>query len=411
MIGLSKKKPVVLTKTKIRMKKWAHHLVVVLLGLSMLTLTTSFGAGSARAQETSPITTQVNEPAISYQKGRITKVLEEKTLSLEMGTFYTQVVEVAVSGQSNPVRVSVGSDFQPLTAKQLLKPGTQVIVSPSVSNPEEWTVVDVYRLPVLAFVGLGLVVLIFAVARLRGVLALVGMGLSWVVLAQFTLPQLLSGQDPVLVSVVTAAAVAAATLYLSHGWHLKSHLSLLSIMLTLIATLLLAKTTIFSAQLVGLGSEEAYFLQFGQTGQLNLQGLLLAGIILGTLGVLDDIVISQISLVAQLKAVNKKLRWEELYSRGLEVGKDHIAALINTLVLVYAGANLPLFILFFIQKNTPPWVILNSEMVAEEIIRTLTGSIGLVLAVPVATLVASLAFANSAKNAAQAAEHGHKHSH
>nr|MBP9819944.1 YibE/F family protein [Candidatus Woesebacteria bacterium] len=152
---------------------------------------------------------------------------------------------------------------------------------------------------------------------------------------------------------------------------------------------LLSLSTVRAAQLVGLGSEEAYFLQFGPTAQINLQGLLLAGILLGALGVLDDIVVSQVSVVHELKAVSPGLSFEELYQRGLEVGRDHVASLVNTLVLAYAGANLPLFLLFYLNTQSPFWVTLNSDIIAEEVLRTLVGSVALVTAVPVATALAA----------------------
>ena len=115
----------------------------------------------------------------------------------------------------------------------------------------------------------------------------------------------------------------------------------------------------------------------------------MGGIILGALGVLDDITVSQVAVVFQLRAAKKDITFQELYKRGLTVGKDHVASLVNTLVLAYAGANLPLFLLFTLNQQTPDWVTLNSEVIVEEIIRTLTGSIGLVLAVPLATFLAA----------------------
>jgi uncharacterized membrane protein len=144
-----------------------------------------------------------------------------------------------------------------------------------------------------------------------------------------------------------------------------------------------------AAQLVGLGSEEAYFLQFTDTARINLQGLLLGGILLGALGVLDDITVSQVSIVYELFDAKKNISWLELYERGLAVGKDHVASLVNTLVLAYAGANLPLFLLLVLNTQTPTWVSLNSDILVEEIIRTIAGSIGLVLAVPLSTFLAA----------------------
>lgn len=336
-----------------------------------------------------------------YTVGTITKILQEESFEIEGQRYYLQEVAVRVPNQTEELQIVVGSEYQPLTAAQRLKPGSQVIVTPtqldltvgeepaSVPIEPTWAVADVYRLPTLAFLTFGFVALILVVARWQGLRALLGMIMSLAVLFGFTLPQLIAGQSPVVISLITAAGIGVSTIYLSHGWNLKSHLSLATIMLTLLAVVGLAQSAISAAQFVGLGSEEAAFLQFGSTSQINLQGLLLAGIILGALGVLDDIVISQISVVQQLLLTKKNQEFGDVYQKALSVGKDHVASLVNTLVLAYAGANLPLFLLFYLNQAAPIWVSINNELIAEELLRTLAGSIGLVLAVPIATLVAS----------------------
>lgn len=156
----------------------------------------------------------------------------------------------------------------------------------------------------------------------------------------------------------------------------------------MIAVAALSHGAVISGRLTGLGSEEATFVQFLGSGTVNLRGLLLGGIMLGALGVLDDIAVSQVAVVFELAAAKPKIKFEELFRRAYTVGKTHVASLVNTLVLAYAGANLPLFLLFMTSQNTPAWVALNSQVIAEEVVRTLVGSIGLVLAVPLTTLLA-----------------------
>jgi uncharacterized membrane protein len=207
------------------------------------------------------------------------------------------------------------------------------------------------------------------------------------VLSLYIVPSILSGGNPMIVSILGAGVIAVITIYLSHGFNAHSHIALASMMGSLVVVSLLSALAVQAAQMVGLGSEEAYFLQFGETANINLQGLLLGGIVLGTLGILDDICIAQISTVYQLKQANKDLGFHELYERGLKVGKDHVASLVNTLVLAYAGANLPLFLLFSINQSLPWWVTINNEVIAEEVLRTLVGSMGLVMAVPIATVL------------------------
>jgi uncharacterized membrane protein len=141
------------------------------------------------------------------------------------------------------------------------------------------------------------------------------------------------------------------------------------------------------SQLTGFTSEEAGFLQAYKPGLINMKGLLLSGIIIGVLGVLDDITISQSAIVEQLKKANQKLKPIELYQKAMSVGRDHIASMINTLILVYTGAALPLLLLF-IDNPHPFSQVINYEIIADEVVRTLVGSIGLILAVPITTLLA-----------------------
>jgi len=266
-------------------------------------------------------------------------------------------------------------------------------------------------LPILIWLAIGFFALVIFMARRQGLTSIVGMVLSLYVLTYQIVPQILAGQNPIVVSLIGCCVIATLTVYLCHGFTRESHIALAAMFMTLAAVSLLSYLTVHLAHLVGLGSEEAYFLQFGPSAKLNLQGLLLGGIMLGTLGVLDDITISQISIVTQLKEAKPEIEFFELYSRGLSVGKDHVASLVNTLILAYAGSSLPLFLLFTINQTQPAWVAINSEMIAEEIVRTLTGSIGLVIAVPLATLAASYFAIYRPQMKKSGSTHSHTHSH
>jgi uncharacterized membrane protein len=325
-----------------------------------------------------------------YFRGKIEKILEERKITpAGSETFFTQKVQVRRSDTNETFELEVGTDVQPLNANQRLKPNTQVILT-QVSNPDgglTYAIADVYRLPMLTWLFAGFLVLVLLVARLQGLASIVGMVISLGVLSLYIVPSILSGGNPMIVSILGAGVIAVITIYLSHGFNAHSHIALASMMGSLVVVSLLSALAVQAAQMVGLGSEEAYFLQFGETANINLQGLLLGGIVLGTLGILDDICIAQISTVYQLKQANKDLGFHELYERGLKVGKDHVASLVNTLVLAYAGANLPLFLLFSINQSLPWWVTINNEVIAEEVLRTLVGSMGLVMAVPIATVL------------------------
>ncbi|MFZ1721428.1 MAG: YibE/F family protein [Microgenomates group bacterium] len=327
----------------------------------------------------------------SYSTGTVETVLEQQEITTDESqqTFFTQKVEVLLDETGERVTIPVGTEFQPLNEQQLLKVGSKVITTQTqISDGEMQTVIsDVYRLPIVwGLLGLFLVAVI-AIARWQGFRSILGMILSIGILVFFIIPQLLSGADPFATALFGSLLIGASTIYLSHGVSIKSHIALGSLAVILAVVAMLSTISVSAAQLVGLGSEEAYFLQFGETSVINLQGLLLGGIVLGALGVLDDITVSQVSVVFQLKFLKKKISGKELYSRGLSVGKDHVASLVNTLVLAYAGANLPLFLLVILDPQTPLWVILNSQVIVEEIVRTLVGSIGLVLAVPLTTAV------------------------
>lgn len=325
-----------------------------------------------------------------YMTGTVREVLEEKKIQIDGTDYYTQKVKVQIHDKNEEVELVAGSEFQPLTASQRVRKGTQVVLAHQAvgEGQYEYVLADIYRLPTLAWLLFGFFALVLFIGRKQGFFSIMGMVLSLFVLTYQIVPQILAGQNPIIVSLIGCFVVATLTVYLSHGFNRESHIALASMFMTLLAVSLLSYVTVHLANLVGLGSEEAYLLQASSSSNFNLQGLLLGGIMLGTLGVLDDICIAQISIVTQLKEAKPDIDFIELYARGLSVGKDHVASLVNTLVLAYAGSSLPLFLLFTMNKTQPAWVAINGQMIAEEVVRTLTGSIGLVLAVPLATLAA-----------------------
>jgi len=206
---------------------------------------------------------------------------------------------------------------------------------------------------------------------------------------KFIIPRILAGNSPLLISILGAIVILAAIIYITWGFSRKANLAMLTIALSLIITGLISILFTALTKLSGLAQEEAMFLVGLSNVTINFQGLLLAGIIIGTLGVLDDVVISQISAIEQLKEANPNLSKYEFFKRGLKVGIDHLSSMTNTLFLAYAGASLPLLLLFSLKQE--PFLtfsqVLNNEMIATEIVRTLVGSVGLILAVPLATFV------------------------
>jgi len=191
------------------------------------------------------------------------------------------------------------------------------------------------------------------------------------------------------VAITGSLLIAPVTFVLSHGFNRKTAVALASTIITLLVTGGIAILFINIAKITGFSDDETFFLQVAKNGRINMQGIFLAGIIIGTMGILDDVTISQASIVNQLKSSIRNISTWELYKKAMYIGHDHIASTVNTLVLVYTGAALPLLLLF-VNTSLTMDIALNAEIVAGEIVRTLVSSIGLVLAVPLSTLFAVL---------------------
>jgi uncharacterized membrane protein len=191
------------------------------------------------------------------------------------------------------------------------------------------------------------------------------------------------------VSIVGSVILLGVTLYLTYGWNLKTHAAVVSMIFVLLITGMLAGLFVLFTRLTGSGDENAMFLLQMLNTQINLRGLLLGGMIIGALGVLDDLVTTQASAVFELHHANESLGFRELFQSAMRIGQDHVAATVNTLVLAYAGASLPMLLMFSLGRGNYG-ALVNFEFVAEEIVRTLVGSLGLVTAVPLTTVVAIL---------------------
>lgn len=326
----------------------------------------------------------------TYSRGEIQEIIEETAITTDQDTSYIQRLNVKLQSGEN-VKINFGSEQQPLESTQRLTVGQEVIIAEQQNGDGniEQVIADKWRVPIIWWLSGIFLIVVIAVARQQGFSSILGMVASVGILLNFIVPQILQGANPFYITTIGVILIATLTIYLTHGWKLESHIALLSILVTIGLVALLSTVSVHVAHLSGLGNESAYFVQMSSETKLNLQGLLLGGILLGALGVLDDICVSQVSVVRQLLAAKKDIPFPELYQRAMSVGKDHVASLVNTLVLAYAGANLPLFLLFTLNKDVPLWVTLNQEMIIEEIIRTLSGSIGLVVAVPLTTLIAS----------------------
>ena len=234
---------------------------------------------------------------------------------------------------------------------------------------------------------------IVVLGRWRGVGALAGLAMSFVVIVVFALPALLEGANSIAVALVTAGAIAFVALFLAHGRGLATAAALLSTLASLALTGLLAWIFLSASKFTGFGDENVGFLD-ALGSQIDPRGLLLAGVVIGSLGVLDDVTVTQVSAVWELKRASPDAGFGELYARALRIGRDHISSTVNTLFLAYAGASLPLLLLFS-EAEQNLGSVTTREVVAVEIVRALVGSIGLVASVPISTALAAKVLAST----------------
>ncbi|MEU6245067.1 YibE/F family protein [Streptomyces sp. NPDC047024] len=298
------------------------------------------------------------------------------------------------------VRVDTGKDrgrtfteiVQPDQTRQLHE-GEQVVVAyePSAPKDLQYAVTDVNRQFPMALLAGIFAVAVVVVGRMRGVMALVALAVSFLVLTMFILPAILQGSNPLLVAVVGSSAIMLIALYMCHGLSARTSVAVLGTLVSLMLIGFLGSQFIGWAALTG-NTDDSTGLIHGLYPSIDMSGLLLAGVIIGSLGVLDDVTVTQTSAVWELHEANPSMGWRGLYRAGIRIGRDHIASVVNTLVLAYAGAALPLLLLFSIAQSSVSTVA-TSELVAEEIVRTLVGSIGLVASVPVTTALAALVVA------------------
>jgi len=320
-------------------------------------------------------------------------ILEEKQIK-PMGSedlqLYQKLELLVTKGSLKDKKIVVENGDIPLANNLEYKVRDKVIVTfgKNFEGNDYFYITDYIRRDSLIWLFIIFVVVAAAIARWRGILSLIGLGISFLVIFFFILPKILSGSNPVEIAILGSLIIIPVSFFLSHGFNKKTMVAIVGTLIALIITGILSSVFVEAARLTGFASEEAGFLRVARQ-MINIKGLLLAGIIIGVLGILDDITISQSAIVFQLKEANKKLKFNELYKRAMNVGQDHISSMVNTLVLVYAGASLPLLLLF-IDNPQPFFEVINYEIIADEIVRTLVGSIGLILAVPITTLIAAL---------------------
>jgi uncharacterized membrane protein len=325
---------------------------------------------AAQVPPTGDTSTPQGREAVNSQQGQCARATVEVTTGPDKGRTFVEIV-------------------QPDAPRQL-KEGQGVVVAyaPDAPRDLQYSVTDIDRGFPMALLAAIFAVVVVLVGRLRGVMALISLVASFAILTLFILPAILQGSNPLVVAVVGASAIMLIALYLCHGVTARTSVAVLGTLISLLLIGLLGSLFIGWASLSG-NTDDNTGLIHGLYPEIDMSGLLLAGVIIGSLGVLDDVTVTQTSAVWELHQADPDMGPRALYRSAIRIGRDHIASVVNTLVLAYAGAALPLLLLFSIAQSSVGTVA-NSELVAQEIVRTLVGSIGLVASVPVTTALATL---------------------
>jgi len=327
-------------------------------------------------------------------RAEVVRIAEEGLAEVSGKTQIYQVVEVSIlEGEFQKQRLFV--DFgknQILPEGYSLKPGDEILVSAGV-NPLDGSInayfVDFTRGRAILIIFILFAVVAFAVGSWTGLRSLLGMLIGLGVILFFIIPQITSGANPVLISIIGAGIFLGLSLYMVYGWNGMTHSAVISMVISLLLTGAFSALAVRMARLTGFGNENMMFLLQQSDIAIDLRGILLAGIIIGSLGVLDDLVVGQSSAIFQLHSANPQLKFNELFRRALIIGRDHAAASVNTLVLAYAGESLPMLLLFSV-TNVNLGLAINISYIAEEVVRALAGTVGLFLSIPISTAVACL---------------------
>ncbi len=353
-----------------------------------------------------PIVSQAQEIHHDYQgtyRGKVIEVTSEELKKIP-GTnteHLYQTIEVKIlDGPEAGEIISIENDYLELDKGDTFYFNHNIYID----GTEVYAIVNIDRRGSLILFGLLFVAAIIAFGGWQGVRSLLALGGSFVAIFYVLLPGLLHGWNPLFLSLLVASGILAAAIFFTHGLNRESAVAYGGTMIAVFLTGILAIIAVHLSDLSGFVSDESVYLNMNTDGALNFTGLLLGAIIIGVLGVLDDIAVTQAAVVSELYDSNESMGRREVYTRALRVGREHVGALVNTLVLAYAGVSLPL-LLYFYMSPLSFWSLVNSEIFATEIIRTIVGSIGLIMTVPIVTGLAVFYLKG------HTSKHSHSHSH
>ncbi len=341
--------------------------------------------------------------------GKVVEVLEEE-MRIIPGTdtehLYQTVSVKVLDGPKEGKVITIENDFLELKKSDKF----YFNYTRYRDGSETYGVVNIDRVGSLFFLFLvfaGAVVVFGGWQGIRSLLALAG---SFLAIFYILLPGILNGWNPLLASVLVAAGVLFAAIFFTHGFNRESLVAFSGTMIAVSITSLFAIFSVHITSLSGFNDDISTYLNFNTRGALDFVSLLQAAIIIGVLGVLDDIAVTQAAVVTELFNSNKDLTRREVYQKAIRVGREHVGALVNTLVLAYTGASLPLLLHFYMASSSLSMAI-NTEFFATEIVRTFVGSIGLVMTVPIVTLLAVIYLKDYRPKHTHSHSHIHGHTH
>lgn len=343
-----------------------------------------------------PILAKAEDKTENSAEAVVIKILEEKEITRENNSKVKQQnleLYILNGPLKNQTAIFYGISDIDVVELNYYEAGDRVIISYQDDENGErvFYVMDYVRKNALIWLTIISILIIAIIGTTKGLRALLSLALTFILIIKVMVPLMLKGMDPLIVGVAISFIILLFIIYLTEGFKNKSHIAILSIVFSLAFTAILSIIFTNIAKLTGTSSEEVAYLIGTAKASLDFKGLLLASIIIGTLGVLDDVVIGQIEAVKQIKEANNQLSNFQIFKMSMAIGKAHLGAIINTLFLAYVGASLPLVLLFSIHQ--PPFLtfdqIINHEEIATEIIRTLVGIIGLCSAVPISTFLST----------------------
>lgn len=358
---------------------------------------------------------------VNAQEGSVTVSDSENRIKVEVVEIiqtYTDTNEYGPAIKIQEVKAEVVKGEQKgeiVTFKNdyaVMEVGDKVYLDTTTLDTGEviYAVSDFDRKPVLILFLLLFIALVIGFGKMQGIRSLVSLGVSIFAIFFVLIPLLIKGYPPVLIATLVSAAILFFAIFFTHGFNRKSLIAFSGTVLAVIITGLLAQLAVVFGNITGLFADESAYLNYHTNGSLNFAGLFLASIMIGMLGVLDDISITQVAVVRELYAAHPSITKKQVFASAIRVGKEHVGALVNTLVLAYVGVALPT-VMYFSLSSMGVGELINREIFANEILRTILGSIGLILTVPITTWLAVI-FLNNLRGKKMSDEeiaHGHSH--